>query len=1035
MKSLKPLAAGAFLLSLISLETGALAAEEKSSTKVKRTESVQAGRSVNIGRNKTMQLPAPPDFFFINKQGKRAIPYLLYQANPYREGLAAVLIADQWGYIDKAGTLIIGADYELAGEFAEGLAPVKVKDKWGYIDRTGKMIIEPRFAGAEPFRNGFAAVQLSKDSPEFPKKANDQLAAILKDPNMPASKKALLAIANSRAAGIIDKNGKFIFEPYYSSVQNFSEGLALAKEGAHIVYLNKNGQAVLRPDCQDAKPFSDGLAAVRVKDKWGFINPKGEIVIKPTFDDVQEFYGGLAAAGSNKRWGFINKRGRWAIQPKYDTIWEGFQTGFAIVGKDMCPIENTHADVTRVGSGFLVARRTGNSRGFDESTTALEPGYYAYPDFRFTIIDKNEKQINEKSFEHLGALSDGVRLVRIDGKFGYTDLFGNTFIEPRFKTAESFSDGMALVKEGRTKPRSVERNETMLRQIVPALVSDPDLIRKDIEVCTEVIKLDPSNAQAFRDRGYLLCSLSRFKESLADFTEVTKLCSSSSEGYYWRGMSNMQLSRFSDAAVDFTNAIEMDPTKPQNLFGRAIALKALKRNEMALADINRAIVLYDHPYYRRTRGEILDELGQHEEALVDLQASRKAPILDPWPVGPRTLNDLMLQATAQHNQLALAKDDPKNHERIALLAAEQADTLDELRRLKNREDKVLELEDILTRAIELRKLALTNAMADTKDGAKPDVYKSDLSTSLAQLAGFYVRAKQFDKAAPLYEEALKLAREFNSPIKEADFLLDLAKLNAARKDFDKSQDYLKQSLAITANKNEAPFKILRGQALCEQALVLRHLDKALESDAAFNEASDLLSFGSELAFLPSPPPLPDNASAEDAYELALQCKSLGLIESSRSYMKEAIQRSSTAQTKDKADRFITAYLPKKPVTLQLTKTFQKGRTAELTGDLLNAEKLYKTCIETSLDFEWAYEALARLCRVQSDIETAERSARKSVALNPNYVEGWLELARINREKNDFLKAKEAINKALKLDPDSQLAQFESKLNSSMTSDR
>ena len=178
-----------------------------------KVQHIPAGKPVNIGKQRAMQLPEAASLFFINKLGKQAIPYMFYDASPFQEGLAAALIADQWGYIDKEGNVQIGADFDQAGEFAEGLAPVKVKDKWGYIDHTGKFAIEPRFAVAEGFKNGYAAVQLSKDSPEFPQKANDQLQNILKDPDMPSLKKAWLAIASSRAAGIIDKKGLVRVDP------------------------------------------------------------------------------------------------------------------------------------------------------------------------------------------------------------------------------------------------------------------------------------------------------------------------------------------------------------------------------------------------------------------------------------------------------------------------------------------------------------------------------------------------------------------------------------------------------------------------------------------------------------------------------------------------------------------------------------------------------------------------------------------------------------------------------------------------------
>ncbi|MDZ4832414.1 MAG: WG repeat-containing protein [Candidatus Melainabacteria bacterium] len=990
-----------------------------------KVQQIPAGKPVSIGKQRSMQLPEPPSLFFINKLGKQVIPYMFYDASQFQEGLAAALIADQWGYVDKEGNVQIGANFDLAGDFKEGLATVKVKDNWGYIDRTGKFVIEPRFAGAEDFKNGYAAVQLSKDSPEFPQKANDQLQSILKDPEMPALKKAWMAIASSRAAGIIDKKGKFLFDPFYSSIQNFSDDLALAKEGATIVYLNKKGQVTLRPQGQDAKSFSDGMAAIKVKDKWGFINTSGAFAVKPTFDEVEDFQKGLAPARLSGKWGFIDKKGKWAIQPKYDVIWEGFQSGVAVVGKDVCPIPNTHADVTRVSTGFLVARRTGRTKDFDESTTPLEPGYFAYPDYRFTLIGKDEKPLFEKQYENIGPLSDGLRVVRLDGKFGYMDNLGNVMIQPTYKSADPFSDGMAIVKEGPTKPRAVERNETLLKQAVPALVNDPELLKKDIAVCTEVIKLDPENAQAYRDRGYMLCNLGRFKDALADFEQVTKLCSSSSEGYYWRGMAHMQLSGYTEAVIDFTNAIEMEPNRPQNLFGRALSLKSLHREALALNDINRAIAIYDHPYYHRIRGQILRELDQTEASIVDLQIGRRAPSLEPWPSGPRTQEEITTEVSSLEIKLKTAREKQKNHAEIALLSAELADSLEDLRRLKTREDKVLELEDLCTRAVVLRREALKEAEVGSTDKTVSILFKNELANALAHLAAWHVRSQSFDKATPLYDESLKLATEIGSPLKQADYLTDIAKMYVAQKNYDKALELLKQALDMTRNPADAPSKVVRGQALNAYSIVLNHKNQTMDADISMNEASELLNFGIDITFLPSPPPLPENASAEASYELALQCKSLGLIEMSRTYMKKALERSSSSEkVKNKAERFLNVYIPKRPINLPLTKAFQKGRTSELTGDFLNAEKFYKECIDAEPAFEWPYQSLARVKRVQGDLEGAEKLLKKALSINPDYLDAWLELARVDQLQGDKSKAKASVDKALKLDPDSQLAQFE-----------
>ncbi len=98
------------------------------------------------------------------------------KSNSFSEGLVPIETKSKWGFVDKTGKLAIAAQFEDADNFSEGLAPIKIGGetiwcppdatgsrlgftmRWGYIDRAGKLVIPPQFESAAPFSEGLAAI-------------------------------------------------------------------------------------------------------------------------------------------------------------------------------------------------------------------------------------------------------------------------------------------------------------------------------------------------------------------------------------------------------------------------------------------------------------------------------------------------------------------------------------------------------------------------------------------------------------------------------------------------------------------------------------------------------------------------------------------------------------------------------------------------------------------------------------------------------------------------------------------------------------
>ncbi|MBK8478491.1 MAG: WG repeat-containing protein [Opitutaceae bacterium] len=122
--------------------------------------------------------PGKEVLHFIDAAGQLVIESTHYRSceRGFSEGLACVYRVDKKrkdivaGYINRAGEEVIPCEWALAEPFADGLAAVMDARArlWGFVNRNGKIVIPPKYGHVESFVGGFAKVRTSKRiGPEF----------------------------------------------------------------------------------------------------------------------------------------------------------------------------------------------------------------------------------------------------------------------------------------------------------------------------------------------------------------------------------------------------------------------------------------------------------------------------------------------------------------------------------------------------------------------------------------------------------------------------------------------------------------------------------------------------------------------------------------------------------------------------------------------------------------------------------------------------------------------------------------------------
>ncbi len=239
------------------------------------------------------------DYGYLDCSATWAIEPQFWNAGPFSEGLAAVLIKDGWwGYIDPSGAMVIDPSFGAAGQFSEGLAVAldSTKGKWGYIDRSGSWAIEPAFDAAEPFRAGIARVGIETTL--------SRIRGQFADVGITARYK------------FIDGTGDTVSPDDVVSRDTF----ALIQDGSTFKFETLDRKHTIQGQFLIARPFTEGRAAVRTDQGWGFIARDGSWIVDPRYEGVSDFSDGIATVSMSGKLGWVDHAGSEVVSPQFDQV-------------------------------------------------------------------------------------------------------------------------------------------------------------------------------------------------------------------------------------------------------------------------------------------------------------------------------------------------------------------------------------------------------------------------------------------------------------------------------------------------------------------------------------------------------------------------------------------------------------------------------------------------------------------------------------------------------------------------------------------
>lgn len=278
--------------------------------------------------------------------------------------------------------------------------------------------------------------------------ANDKELALIECDNYYDYYNGFAAVKTDSCWTFFDEKGVAHFRNLnLISAENFADnGLAMVQTESGYGFINKTGKFVVQPIYSSAYGYDfSNIALVENDNKWGVLDAQGKLIIPIEFDGIQSLGAAIAVIKESSVAFYTN-------------------TGKPITGFDYNGYGSSNYDVVSVRSdaGWSFLDKYGNVSApqyFDEIGNYAEGriGFIRYG--KLGYVNSKGVEVIPAIYESGDEFSGGLAAVRKDGLWGYIDTAGTVVIPFTYTAAFKFYDGFASVKNGEAWLSINKKNE------------------------------------------------------------------------------------------------------------------------------------------------------------------------------------------------------------------------------------------------------------------------------------------------------------------------------------------------------------------------------------------------------------------------------------------------------------------------------------------------------------------------------------------------------------------------------------------------
>ncbi|MBD8490369.1 WG repeat-containing protein [Echinicola sp. CAU 1574] len=169
---------------------------------------------------------------------------------PGQEELYGALKDRHFGFVNRAGKLVIPNKFEAVNKFSEGLAGVKLGNLWGYTDRNGTTVISPQYDEVGEFHRGVAIIK--KDG----------------------------------RVNLLDKSGKELLPQYYEQISLSDDQYYITEQEGLYGIIDPLGKEITAPIFESLRREGYDKIIVQKNNKFGILNESGELSLPVYYQNI-----------------------------------------------------------------------------------------------------------------------------------------------------------------------------------------------------------------------------------------------------------------------------------------------------------------------------------------------------------------------------------------------------------------------------------------------------------------------------------------------------------------------------------------------------------------------------------------------------------------------------------------------------------------------------------------------------------------------------------------------------------------------------